>query len=459
MKKKFFIVAFILISNIVFSQKIDNEIILKVQNEFSAEKNMALINAISRNSYKSLVVSNSNIAKEDHFFTYEVKSGSVTNQNNSGRCWMFTSLNTFRPGIIKKLNLSDFQFSHSYLFFWDIFEKSNMFLERIIATASLDIYSREVTALLSSPVSDGGAWSSFVNLVDKYGVVPQNVMPETHHSNNTSELSSILDQLLRKYALELREMVINKKTSKDIQNRKIQMLSDVYKILVYSLGEPPKSFQWRYKDKNGKISDYQTYTPVSFWKSLFNVNLNDFVMFMDDPTRPYYQLYSKQFDKNTYEGNDWTFINLPATEIKKYIILSLKDTQMLYFSCDVGKMLSKENGSLDINNYNYSSLFGIDFSMDRKQQILTQQSGSTHGMALCGVELDKNEKPIKWKLENSWGADYGNRGYLTMTDQWFDLYFYRVVINKKYIDSKTLEILKQKPIEVPFYNNAFSNDN
>lgn len=458
MKKIFLITVFVLGSNFVFSQKIDNEIITKVQNKFDSEKNVALINAISRNSYKSLVVNNTNISKEDHFFTYYVISGSVTNQHNSGRCWMFTSLNTLRPSIIKKLNLSDFQFSHSYLFFWDMFEKSNMFLERIIATANSDIYSRELTALLSSPISDGGAWSSFVNLVDKYGVVPQNIMPETHHSDNTSELSSILNQLLRKYALELREMITSKKSNKDVQTRKIQMLSDVYKILAYSLGEPPKTFQWRYKDKNGKMSDYKTYTPISFWKEIFNVNLTDYVMFMDDPTRPYYQLYYKQYDKNTFEGIDWTFINLPASEIKKFIILSLKDTQMLYFSCDVGKMLSKENASLDLNNFDYLSLFGIDFSMDRKQQILTQQSGSTHGMALCGVELDKNGKPIKWKLENSWGADYANKGYLTMTDDWFDVYFYRVVINKKYIDSKTLEILKQKPIEVPFYNNAFSND-
>ena len=451
------IISFIMAN--IYSQSIDKKVIKELQNSFTKSKtDIALQNAISNNSIKDLAVNRQNAGKQDHFFDIEVKTGSITDQKSSGRCWMFTSLNVFRPMAMEKFNLSDFEFSENYLYFWDILEKSNTFLERIIATADKDIYDREVSNFFSSPINDGGAWNTFTNLVTKYGVVPKEIMPETKQSSSTSQMTRLINELLRKDGLILRQMVADKKTQTEIEQKKVEMLADVYRILVLSLGEPPTQFKWRHKDKDGNISDYQTYTPQDFWAEIVDFNPDDYVMFIDDPTRPYYKLYEKEYDKNVFEGINWTYINIPAKDVKPWAIEALKDNKILYFSCDVGKQLSKKDGTLDLNNYNYSELFGVDFQMDRAQRMQVHQSGSTHGMALCGVDLDKDGNPTQWKLENSWGSSYGHNGYLTMTDEWFDEYFFRLVINKKYLPKKILDILKQKPIKVPFYNPAFSFD-
>ncbi len=441
------------------SQTLDQSTIKQLQASFTkTQADIALQNAISNNAINKLAVNRQVAGKQDHFFDIEVETGSITDQKSSGRCWMFTSLNVFRPMAMDKFNLSDFEFSENYLYFWDILEKSNIFLERIIATADKDIYDRDVSRLFSSPVDDGGAWNTFTNLVTKYGVVPKEVMPETKQSSSTSQMMKLIKELLRKDGLIIRQMVADKKTQSEIEQKKIEMLSEVYRILALSLGEPPTEFQWRYKDKNGNISDYKTYTPQKFWAEIVDFNPDDYVMFIDDPTRPYYQLYEKEMDKNVYEGINWTYVNVPAKDVKPWAIASLRDNAIMYFSCDVGKQLSKDDGTLDLRNYDYSSLFGIDFQMTRAQRMQVHQSSSTHGMALCGVDLDESGNPTQWKLENSWGGSYGNKGYLTMTDEWFDEYFFRLVINKKYLPEKVLKVLKQKPEKIPFYNPAFSLD-
>jgi len=418
----------------------------------------AISNALANDEIKTLAFNPIAGKKEDHYFTYEIKTGKITNQQKSGRCWLFASLNMFRPKVMQKYNLDNFEFSENYLYFWHIFEKSNLFLENIIATADKDIYDREVSELFASPVDDGGAWNDFANLVKKYGAVPKSVMPETYQSLHTSLMISLIKEKLRQDGLLLREMVANGKSKQEIENQKIKMLAEIYRILVLSLGEPPKQFQWRYKDKDGNISEYKTYTPLSFWQEAVNVNPDDYVMFVDDPTREYYKLYDRENERNTVEGINWHYINLPAKEIKKFALASLQDSEAMYFSCDVGKYFNPKDGTLDLNNYDYQSVFGVKFDMNKKQRMLTHQSASTHGMALVGVDVDKDGKPIKWKLENSWGQDKGHNGFLTMTDQWFDEYMFRIVIHKKYIDKKILEILKQKPIKVPYYNPAFKAD-
>jgi len=453
-----FIILSLFMGNI-FGQTINENIIKELRTSFErSSNNIAIQNAVSNNSINEIALNLEVANKEDHLFAVEVKSGSVTNQKSSGRCWMFTSFNVFRPVVMDKYNLSDFEFSETYLYFWDLLEKSNMFFERVIETASEDIYSREVHFLFDSPIGDGGAWNGFTNLVTKYGVVPKDVMPETYQSQNTRSFVNLINQKLREDGLILRQMVVDKKNKDQIQKQKVEMLKDVYRILALSLGEPPTEFSWRYKDKEGNISEYKNYTPMSFWNEAVNANLDEYVMFIDDPNRPYYKLYTKQDDKNVYEGIDWTYINLPVSELKQFAVASLKGGDIMYFSCDVGKQLSKQNGTLDLNNYNYDDLMGVNFEMTRAQRMLTHQSGSTHGMALCGVDFDSAGNPTKWKLENSWGSDYGNKGFLTMTDDWFSEYFFRMVINKKYLSDKIVKILSQKPTEVPYYNPAFSDD-
>ncbi len=442
-----------------FGQSIDLQTVKKLKDSYKpGAKDVALRNAITNNDINSLARNLEANDREDHFFKYEVKSGHITDQKQSGRCWMFTSLNVFRPVAMKKYNLSDFEFSQSYLYFWDILEKSNMFLERVIATASEDIYSREVHSLFDSPIGDGGAWNTFTNLVKKYGVVPKEIMPETKQSSNTSRINFLIKLRLREGGLALREVVAKNNSKQNVQTAKLEILKDVYRILALSLGEPPAEFNWRFKDADGKISDYKKYTPMSFWKEITNAKLDDYVMFIDDPTREYYKLYYRQNDKNVYEGVDWTYVNVPVNELKKFALAAIKDNNILYFSCDVGKQLSKDNGTLDLNNYDYENLFGVKFNMSRAQKMLTHQSGSSHGMALCGVDTDPKGNPTKWKLENSWSSSFGNKGYLTMTDDWFTEYFFRLVIPKKYLNSKVINVLKQKPIAVPYFNPAFSSD-
>lgn len=459
MKKNVTFLILVFFMGNLFAQNLTPDVLNDLRSSFQNSKSdVAIRNAVSNSNINDVAYNLDVANKQDHFFSVEVKSGSITNQNSSGRCWMFTSYNVFRPVVMDRYNIDDFEFSENYLYFWDLLEKSNTFFERIIKTANEDIYSREVYSLFSSPVGDGGAWNSFTNLIAKYGTVPKEIMPETYQSKNTSILIRLLNEKLREDALTLRKMVADNSNQTQTEAAKINMLKEVYRILVLSLGEPPAEFQWRYKDKDGIISDYKTYTPLTFWQEAVNANLNDYIMFIDDPNKPYYKLYVKQNDRNVNEGIDWTFVNIPTNDLKQFVIASLKGGDIMYFSCDVGKQLSKQNGTLDLNNYDYQSLFGVDFGMTRAQRMVAHQSGSTHGMALCGVDLDATSNPTQWKLENSWGANYGNHGFLTMTNDWFDQYFFRIVINKKYVNQKVLDVLSQTPEEIPFFYPAFSQD-
>jgi len=395
--------------------------------------------------------------KIDHFFKYRVNVKGITDQQQSGRCWMFTSLNVLRPDVIKMYNLNDFRFSHNYLYFWDMFEKSNLFLENIIATAKKPMSDQAVTFYFQSPVGDGGVWNLFHNLGEKYGVVPQEVMPETAHSNNTSSMRSLLNERLRKGGYELREMAAAGKKAKELQAEKITVLKDVYRILALCLGEPPAEFTWRYKDKDGNVKELANYTPKRFYEEITpeNYDPKSYIMIMNDPTREYYKIYEIENYRNTIEGVNWVYLNLPNEDIKAAALASIKNNEAMYASCDVGKYFNRETGILDPDMYDYNSLMGVNFSMDKKARILTRQSGSSHAMTLVGVDTDANDKPVKWEFENSWGAEAGHNGYLTFTDKWFNEYMFRIVINKKYLGEKALKSLNQKPIMLPAWDYMF----
>ncbi len=434
--------------------------ISEIQASFKSDvNNKASINAVSNNKARNIALNREHVGKIDHNFKYQVDVSGITNQKQSGRCWMFTSYNVFRPQVLEKYNLSKFQFSTNYLFFWDMFEKSNFFLERIIETADQDIYSRDVHKLFGSPVGDGGAWNTFSNLTTKYGAVPKSAMPETYSSEHSSNFTSILKEKLRQNGIVLRYLIKNKSSKKEIASKKMEMLKDIYKILAFNLGEPPTEFDWRYINKDDEISEYKTYTPKSFWNEAGGSDLSEFVMFLDDPSREYYKYYEVENDRNVVEGVNWNYINLPAADLKMFALKSIKDNQAMYFSCDVGKQLNRDEGILSLQNYDYEALYGIDLKMTKKERMMSHQSGSSHGMALVAVDTDKDGNTTKWQLENSWGSSSGHNGYLTMTNEWFDEYMYRLVIKKKYIDEKTIKILDQKTTKVPNYNPAFLMDN
>ncbi len=440
-------------------EKITPDVLKSIKVNYKNEPAIkALTNAVSSNSIKKLALNREHVGEVDHLYKYRVNVSGITHQKKSGRCWMFTSLNMLRPKAMDKFNIKEFEFSTNYLYFWDILEKSNLFLEGVIESAGEKHESRLVTLLFKSPVSDGGVWNSFVNLAEKYGAVPKTAMPETASSENTGMMIKLLKRKLREQGLELRDMIAKGKKTDAVRKRKVEMLGVVYKMLAINLGEPPTEFEWRFKDKNGKISDLKKYTPQSFLKEVTSVNFDDYVMLMDDPTRPYYKLYEIEKDRNVMEGRNWKYINLPANEFKDFARNSIKANEAMYFSCDVGKQLNSKEGLLSLDNYNYGEVLGVKFGMDKKQRVMSRESGSSHGMALVAVDEDKNGKITKWLLENSWGKGSGHNGYLTMTDRWFDEFMFRVVILKKFISPKVLEILKQKPTMLPPWDPMFMED-
>ncbi len=420
----------------------------------------ALMNAITANDIRVLAVNRENKANIDTYFSDKVISRGITDQKTSGRCWLFTGLNVIRSKMMAKYNLPSLEFSQSYNFFWDQLEKSNLFLQGIIDTGRKPITSREVEYLFKNPLSDGGQFTGIMDIVGKYGVVPKEVMPETFSSDNTAQMVGFIKLKLREFGLQLREKAANGARPAELEKAKTKMLGTVYRMLALCMGEPTTSFEWVMRDADGKPrGEVKAYTPQSFFKEFVNEDyVNDYIMVMNDPSRPYWKVYEIDFDRHTYDGHNWLYVNLPVDEIKPMAIASIKDSTMMYFSCDVGKFLNRENGILDINNFDYDSLFGTTFGMDKKQRIQTFASGSTHAMTLMAVDLDANGKPKKWMVENSWGLT-GYKGHLIMTDQWFDEYMFRLVVNKKYVPVKVLDLLKnENPVKLPAWDPMFADE-
>jgi bleomycin hydrolase len=273
---------------------------------------------------------------------------------------------------------------------------------------------------------------------------------------NTRTMSQLLRRKLREDGLKLRALALTKMHEGKKKETKLEMLSEVYRMLVLCLGKPPAQFVWQYESADGKLSAPMTYTPRQFYDELIGVNLDDYVMLMNDPSKDFNQVYEVAYDRNLFEGINWTFINLPSEKVKQFAKASILNNEPMYFSCDVGKQLDSETGTLDLQNYNYDALMGIAFGMDKRQRITTYESGSTHGMALVGVNILTDGSADKWLLENSWGADKGHKGYLTMTDEWFDEYMFRLVVHKQYLDSETLLLLDKEPVMLPPWDPVFA---
>ncbi|MCF6171046.1 MAG: C1 family peptidase [Bacteroidales bacterium] len=438
---------------------LDDQTIQQLRESFiQSPENTALMNAVSHNDIKKLAVSRENDGKVNHYFSNRVEVSGITNQKKSGRCWLYTGLNTLRPLVQKKYALNEFEFSQTYNFFWDQLEKANLFLEIAMATADKPLDDRKVEWLFKNPIGDGGQWTTFADIVNKYGLVPASAMPNTFQSENTATMSRLLRRKLREQGLEIRLVAHSRMSEQAKLIRKNQMLAEIYRILALSLGEPPEQFSWQYKNKDGEISEAVAFTPKQFYDEIIGVDLNDYVMLMDDPVKKYDRLYEVEFDRNLVEGANWRYINLPVEKIKEFAKKSILANEAMYFSCDVGKQLNVQHGTLDVNNYDYDELFGLTFGMDKKARIRTYESGSTHGMALVAVNILPDGSVDKWQLENSWGADKGDKGYLTMTDQWFDEYMFRLVINKNYMDAETLKILEQDAVLLPPWDPMFADE-
>ena len=419
----------------------------------NSEAERAARNALALNPVAELATNADNLAMIDTHFSHRVKTKGITDQQQSGRCWLFTGLNVLRAKMIDELDLSGMEFSQNYLFFYDQLEKSNLFLQAVIDTKHLPMEDRQVEWLFKNPLSDGGQFTGVSNLVMKYGVVPAEVMPENYQSNNTAQVGNLIKLKLREFGLTLREQ----RDRRSPVALKTEMLKEIYSMLVRAYGVPPTEFEWTRRDKEGNVVDTKLYTPQSFYKEYFgDINLEeDFVMVMNDPSREYYKVYEIEYDRHVYDGDNWVYLNLPIDEVKALAIASIKDNTAMYFSCDVGKYLLSKKGTLDIANFDYESLMGVEFPMNKEQRVRTFASGSSHAMTLIAVDLDAEGNPKKWMVENSWGPTAGWQGNLIMTDEWFEEYMFRVVVDKKYIPAETLKLLDQKPVMLPSWDPMF----
>ena len=435
----------------------------------------ALKNALAGTSISTLAVNSENAAMIDTHFSDRVKTKGITDQKSSGRCWLFTGLNVLRAKMIDKYDLPAMEFSQNYLFFYDQLEKANLFLQGVIDTKDIPFDDRKVDWLFSNPLGDGGQFTGVSNLITKYGLVPADAMPETYQSNNTSQMSNLLKLRLREDGLALRKAYeegyakVAKRPKKDVERglaeleaklkaMKVEQLSEVYRMLVLCLGEPPVEFEWIRCNSKDEIVSRKTYTPKSFYDEFIGEDLEDnYVMIMNDPCREYGKVYEIDYDRHVYDGHNWLYINLPIERIKEMAIASIKDNVAMYFSCDVGKFMSRSKGTLDLANFDYESLAGMPFGMNKKDRVQTHASGSSHAMTLIAVDVcPQTGKPVKWMVENSWGPSSGYKGNLIMTDEWFNEYMFRLVVEKKYVPADVLEMLNQTPVPLPAWDPMFS---
>ena len=417
----------------------------------SCAKEKVLANAIAGMSIDALAKNYQAAAKPiDTNFSIETRKQSITNQKSSGRCWMFSGLNVLRSNYMAKADSVAIEFSQAYLFFWDQLEKANLMLQGVIDTGKKPIDDERVRFFFKSPIGDGGTFCGLADLAPKYGLVPSDVQPETFTSENTSKARSLISSKLREYGLQLRDMIAKKQSFAAIQKEKTKMLGQIYHMLELTLGKPVDKFCYAFKDKNGRtLGSAKEYTPLSFYQEVVGAPLDGtFIMVMNDPRREYFKTYEVEYDRHTYDGTNWRYLNLPMEEIEKLAIASLKDGRKMYSSYDVGKLLDRKRGYASLDNFDYGSIFGTTFGMDKAQRISTFDSGSTHAMTLTAVDLDANGNPVKWKVENSWGADSGQKGYLIMTADWFREYMFRLVVNKKYVPENILKAYDTKPIMV-----------
>ena len=419
----------------------------------------ALRNAIGNNDIRKLSLNQENLTGMDTHFSVKVNSKGITDQQSSGRCWLFTGLNVMRAKALAKHDLPSFEFSQVYSFFWDQLEKANLFLQGVIDTGKSPMNDKTVEWLFQHPLSDGGTFTGVADIVSKYGLVPKEAMPETHSSENTSRMANLISLKLKEFGLQLRDKVAKGAKPAELEKEKTAMLGTVYRMLVLNLGVPPTEFDYVRCDAKGNPLETEHHTPMSFLEKYGDRQLlSNYVMLMNDPSREYYKCYEIDYDRHRYDGKNWTYVNLPIEDIKEMAIASLKDSTMMYFSCDVGKFLNSERGLLDVKNYDYESLMGVSFGMDKKQRIQTFASGSSHAMTLMAVDLDKEGKPVKWMVENSWGAGSGYKGHLIMTDEWFNEYMFRLVVETKYVPAKVMELFKQKPIRLPAWDPMFAEE-
>jgi bleomycin hydrolase len=422
------------------------------------EKTMADI--IANKSIKDIALNRERYIDHNSFINHTIKTGGITNQKSSGRCWMFAGFNVIRPQVIKKYNLKSFEFSENYLLFWDKMEKYNKFLQLMIDFAERPLDDRELAIVIEWFAGDGGWWTYFTDLMQKYGLVPIEVMPETHNSSSTGMMNSLIGLKTKQFGVELRNMVRDGSSEDEVMARKEEMLAVIYRMLVINLGQPPTEFTWRYEvdDSTGITTHPTTFTPKSFYEEVIDVDLNDYVALFNYPGKDYYENYSLRMSRNMYDRPNFTVLNIPIDTMRVYAQASVLDSTPVWFACDVGKENYGKDGIMALDIYNYESIYGVEFDLPKADLIQMQLITPNHAMAFMGVDTANGEVE-KWLVENSWGDERGDKGKWYMYNDWFDRYMFGVIVHKDYLSPGLIELSEKKPIELPPWDPMYGLNN
>ena len=411
-------------------------------------KYVALENAVTHNGIHASLETRKSAVENTPVFSLDLTKDKVTNQKASGRCWMFAALNTFRHKMISSFQLEDFELSQAHTFFWDKYEKSNWFLEQVIATADQELTSRKVAFLLQTPQQDGGQWDMVVSLFEKYGVVPKSVYPESISSSNSRELNTYLNKLLRQDAQILRDLIHSGADSEAVASKKQALLQEIFNFLAMSLGLPPREFDFSYRDKDNQFHSESGLTPQSFYKKYVDLQLDDYVSIINAPTtdKPYGKSYTVEMLGNVVGSRSVRYLNVPMDRLKELAIAQMKAGETVWFGSDVGQVSNRKAGILATDVYDFEAGMDIHLTQDKAGRLDYAESLMTHAMVLTGVDLDEAGQSRKWKVENSWGDKVGTDGYFVASDAWMDEYTYQIVVRKEFLTPDELAAYEAEPI-------------
>ncbi len=430
--------------------KINSEMITKFQNEYLNNKIFTVgRNALTQNSISNLVYVKEQEKNTQKNFTIDLDNLPVLNQGASRRCWIYSGLEILRKHMIEQYNIEDFIFSSNYISFYDKLEKANFFIETMTELINRDIDDREIEFMLRKGIRDGGYWQNFVNLINKYGIVPEYVFPDTYSSSNTKELNELLSKYLRKFTIEIRK----NKNKNNINEIKEKTLQDVYNILCNCQGIPPNQFDFEFKDKNNKYKIIKNITPLEFFNTYIKIDFEQYhdIINYPSPNKPFNKTYTVKHLYNVLGYKENLFLNLNYTRLEEMIIQQLKNGDIVYFSCDNGKYMNNEKGIWNDKQYDYENLFQIDLSLEKGEMLDSRECYFGHTMVITGIELEDN-RIKRFKIKNSWGKSETNSGYWIATPSWMKKYLYQIVIKEDYMLKDEIELLKTKPIELNIWD-------
>ena len=425
--------------------------IAKFQQDYQQNKQNKIAElAVVNNGVQKASFNGEGIRDLNRTFSIEIPTDNVTDQKQSGRCWLFAALNVLRHKFAKQYHAKNFTFSQSSLFFWDRIERANIFFNHILETADKPVDDRTVHFYLQAPDTDGGQWHMAISLIRKYGLVPTYAQDESFTANNTAAFNQALNMKLREDGLVLRKLAQAGKND-EIEQKRQEYLSEVYRMAVIAFGQPVQKFDLEFKDDNGNYKLDQNITPLDFFHNYFEDDLDDYVVLFNAPDHEYDKLYAFPFEDNVEGGSPVRFLNTKIENLKEAAIKQLKDGETIWFGCDVGKQSDRQKGILAADLYETDTIFGIETKLNKKERLQTGASGSTHAMNFVGVDV-VDGKPRQWKVENSWGTKVGDKGYFVMDDKWFDEYLFKVVVKKQYIPEKLVKIAEGEATPVPCWD-------